>query len=387
MLTIIIFLLILSVLVLVHELGHYFAARAFGVKADEFGYGFPPRLFGLVRVDGKWKFVSSRDNHAYKNTVWSLNWLPLGGFVRLKGEEGDGKDGTDSFVSKKPYKRLIIIAAGVAMNWLLTACIFSGGFMFGVPAQLESLPADARVRNEQVQMTDVMASSPAEKAGILPGDYLISVQGQPVTKMADAKDRLAEASKNLKPYSVTVEQDGARKDLFVTPVFLSEIQRPGIGISMADVGIVQFPFFQAIGQGFRVAWGYTETIAVSLYGLVRDLFVQHRLTSEVSGPVGIAVVTYRIVHQGVWNILQFTALLSLNLAVINFFPIPALDGGRAVLIVMEWLRRKKIHPKFEANLHRIGFALLMILIVLVTVHDVRQYGGVIVGGIRHIVGM
>ena len=386
MITILVFLLVLSVLVLIHEFGHYCAARIFGVKAEEFGYGFPPRAIGMVKTEHGWKRVKGNDRREYKNTIWSFNWLPLGGFVRLKGEAGEDGDAHDSFAAKKPWKRLIIIAAGVAMNWLLTAVIFSIGFMVGVPAQIEDLPAGAFVKDKQVQIAEVMKNYPADKAGILPGDALIAIDGVPVPSTVVAKDALAAAASDLRPIPIEVDRKGTRIKTIVTPIFLEEIQRPGVGISLADIGVVQFPWYRAIVQGFRITWAYTVMIVVGLYGLIRDLFVQHRLTSQVSGPVGIAVMTHRITQQGLWNVIQFTAILSLNLCVINFFPIPALDGGRAVLIIAEWLRRKKINPTIEANMHRVGFALLMVLIVLVTISDVRQYGGMIVRGLKQIVG-
>ena len=172
--SVLIFLLILSVLVLVHELGHYVAARIFGVKAEEFGYGFPPRAVGFVRVGKKWKRVSGSDQTAYENTVWSVNWLPLGGFVRLKGETGDGTDQKDSFQSKPGWQKFIILAAGVFMNWLLASMIFAFGFASGVPAELAGLPQNAVVTDKRIEITDVVAGSAALEAGLQAGDYVIS---------------------------------------------------------------------------------------------------------------------------------------------------------------------------------------------------------------------
>ncbi|MFA6429050.1 MAG: M50 family metallopeptidase [Patescibacteria group bacterium] len=387
MTTILIFLLVLTVLVLIHEFGHYFAARLFGVKAEEFGWGFPPRAIGFVRVNGKWKRVSADDKTEYANTVWSLNWFPLGGFVRLKGEEGVNADDKDSFASKKSWQRLIIIAAGVIMNWLLAAAIISFSFAVGVPAQVDESLAGANVRDPKIQIADVLAESPAATAGIQPGDFLVAVNGVNVAKSEAARQSLGELSKEGTTLPITVERADKLLTLETHPALLKELGRPGLGVSLVDTAIVRFPIHLAIYRGFVTTGLYTKLILTGLYDLVHDLLVQREVTAPVSGPIGIAVMTGRIAKQGFWNMMQFTALLSLNLAVINFFPIPALDGGRAVFIALEWIRRRRVKASFEATLHKIGFLVLMALVVLVTIRDVRQYGGVIWTGIKHMVGL
>jgi regulator of sigma E protease len=159
--------------------------RFFGVKAEEFGYGFPPRAIGIVKTAQGWKQVSGRDRAFYKNTIWSLNWLPLGGFVRLKGESGDGEGEPDSFLTKPGWQKFIILAAGVAMNWLLAAVIFSFGFSVGVPAELDGLPNSAIVSNQHIEIVEVVGKSAAETSGLLTGDKILTINGQ-VPKDADA---------------------------------------------------------------------------------------------------------------------------------------------------------------------------------------------------------
>lgn len=387
MINVLIFLLVLSVLVLVHEAGHYFAARFFGVKAEEFGYGFPPRAIGIVKTAQGWKQVSGRDRAFYKNTIWSLNWLPLGGFVRLKGESGDGEGEPDSFLTKPGWQKFIILAAGVAMNWLLAAVIFSFGFSVGVPAELDGLPNSAIVSNQHIEIVEVVGKSAAETSGLLTGDKILTINGQ-VPKDADAS-RAIMADQTEKGFDLTLEidRDGSVKTILANPAFLEALGKPGLGVALANIGTVRFPVHLAFVQGVTVTSQYTWLIINGFWSLLTDLFGQRKLAAEVSGPVGIAVLAGHVADQGFWALMQFSALLSLNLAVINFLPIPALDGGRAVFVVVESIRRRRNNPMLEAAVHQVGFVALLILILLVTAQDLNRYGGTILNGLKSIIGL
>ncbi|MDO8617904.1 MAG: M50 family metallopeptidase [Candidatus Uhrbacteria bacterium] len=386
MLTLLIFLAVLSVLVLIHEFGHFIAARICGVKAEEFGYGFPPRAIGFVKHNGKWQRVPRHDRSTYKNTIWSLNWLPLGGFVRLKGEEGGNVADKDSFVSQTLLRRFFILVAGVAMNWLLAAAIFIAGFSIGIPAQTDALPAGAIVRDQKVQIMEVVADSAAGTAGIKPGDFLLSINGIIIKTAAQAQSSLSEQSHVSEPMQIILERDQHQFRLTTKAAYLEALERPGLGVKLADTGIVRFPFWRAVGQGVTTAAMYTKLIFVGFGQLIGDLFTERKLIGGVAGPVGIAVLTGEMC-QSWWSCMRFSAFLSLNLAIINFLPIPALDGGRALFIFIESLRRRRINPLFEAAVHRVGFVALLTLIFFVTVHDLQQFGGVIWRGIRGAVGL
>ncbi len=385
MISLLIFLAVLSVLVLIHELGHFFAARLMGVKADEFGYGFPPRLIAFVREAGKWKRVRSKEGGTYSSTIWSLNWLPLGGFVRLKGEEQKDHD-ADSFLSKGFFARFFILIAGVFMNWILAAIIFSTAFCIGVPMELQGLPANAVIQDARVQIVDVVKDLGAAQAGIKIGDVLLGVNGERFTRVEQAQTLLGQASLQ-KTATLLVRRDTQEMSFDVTPALLPSLGRPGVGLALADIGVVHFSFFRAIYHGVSMTWTYTKLIILGLVGFIRDLAVTHKVTADLSGPVGIAVLTGTIAQQGWWSLMQFMAVLSLNLAVINFLPIPALDGGRIFFLLIESIRRKRASFRVEGLIHQIGFFLLLALILVVTVHDLRQYGGVIWHGFKTMIGL
>lgn len=386
MLAVFVFLLTLSVLVLIHELGHYFAARITGVKAEEFGFGFPPRAIGYTRVNGAWKKVSGRDRESYPNTVWSLNYLPLGGFVRLKGESGDHEGEADSFLSKNGWQKLFILAAGVTMNWLLAAAIFTGGFMIGVPADLDHAPNGAIVSDERVEVSFVLNESGAKEAGLKPGDRVLAINGSEVMSVESAKDLLhtEEAGESV---ALTVNRNGNTLELSAASKYVEELEGPGFGVVLARVGNVRFSPPTAVFQGVSVTANYTYRIIEGFGALVRDLIIRKPVDAEISGPVGIAVITGEVAEDGIWALMQFAALLSLNLAVINFLPIPALDGGRALFVAIEALRRRRNNPRFEAAIHQIGFAALLVLIFVVTIHDIQRYGTSIWNGLLSVVGL
>lgn len=387
MIQVFIFLLVLSVLVLVHEAGHYIAARIFGVKAEEFGYGFPPRAIGFVRTERGWKKVAGRDRTPYKNTVWSLNWLPLGGFVRLKGESGEGMGDDDSFLTKSGWQKFIILAAGVFMNWILAALIFTSGFAIGVPAEIDGLPASAIVNEQRVEIVEVVAKSAAESAGLKQGDQIITINGQVPSNADASRIILGDQTEKGLPLTLEIKRDGALQTIQATPAFLEALGKPGLGVALANIGTVRFPVHLAVVQGVTVTAQYTWLIMNGFVSLVADLFGDRKLAGEVSGPIGIAVLTGHVASQGFWSLMQFAALLSLNLAVINFLPIPALDGGRALFVVVESLRRRRNNPRFEAAIHQAGFVALLILILLVTAQDLNRYGGTIWNGLKGIIGL
>lgn len=360
-LTLIVFILILGLLVFVHELGHFVAARKNGVKVEEFGFGFPPRIFGIKKGE----------------TIYSLNWIPLGGFVKIKGEGGEDREDEDSFSNKKIWRRAVILAAGVLMNFVLAAVLLSIGFMIGLPQVINGENGNARIRDVKVQVVQVLEGTPAAEAGLLPGDAVLEIDGQKIEDVEAMQEYLG--GKIDAPVKFVLERDGQKIDKEISPVFLVETGRGGIGVGLLKSGIVSYRWYLAIWKGAESAVLFTGEVAVAFYELIKNLVVTQKVSVDLSGPVGIAVLTGQVARMGIIYLLQFTALLSINLAVINFLPFPALDGGRILFLIIEKIRRKPVSQKIENLVHNIGFALLMLLVVLVTYRDVVKFSDKFVG--------
>jgi len=351
MLTFIIFIVVLSLLVLVHEFGHFWTAKKMGMSVGEFGFGFPPRAWSIT----------------YKGTVYSINWLPLGGFVKIKGENGEFRNDPDSFVSKKPWQRFIVLAAGVIMNFLLAVVLLSFGFMVGLPQSVEGLKG-AQISDQKLQVIEVLKGSPAEAADLKIGDDLKTINGRQLSTAAD----LTEQAKTLldQKASLVVLRDGQNLTKTVDVKVLTATGKPGIGVGLMATGIVRYSPLRAIWEGFRSTINLTGQMISGFYQLIKGVILGKGPGMEVSGPIGIAVMTGEVARLGFAYLIQFTALLSINLAVINFLPFPALDGGRAIFVILEKIRRKPVSQKIEGIFHTVGFALLMLLVVIVTFKDI-----------------
>ena len=384
MLTLLLFIVVLSVLVLIHELGHFLAARFFGVKVEEFGVGFPPRAIGWFKDKGRWKRVKKQDLETAPATIWSVNWMPLGGFVRMKGEETSTHD-TDSFSAKPKLARGIILAAGVIMNWLLACVIITLGLLIGVRGEIDGAPAYATVSARAVEIVSLIPDGAAAKAGVQLGDQILALDALPFTTADQAQTIIKQESETHATVSLTLKRAGVIKTVALEPQQIASIGHKGIGIAMSNTGVVRYPWYRAIPQGVALTARYTWLIITGFIDLLRNLVVGHSLGADVSGPVGIAVMTGKIAQEGIWPLLQFAALLSLNLAVVNFLPIPALDGGRFLFLLIETVRRRKGSARFEQIVHQVGFFFLIGLVILVTLRDLHQFGGAILTGLRHMI--
>jgi regulator of sigma E protease len=371
MFTIIIFLLVLSVLVFVHELGHFLVARKNGVKAEEFGFGFPPRILGVYKnKENKWKHVrGSKQVKDASSTIYSFNFIPLGGFVKIKGEGGQNKDDEDSFAHKPIWRRALILVAGVVMNILLAGVLISLGYMIGFPDSTTNLPKSAQVSNQQVQIIQVIPDSAAESIDIKPGDVVLSVDGEPIDSELDLQE-IIKAKANEEVDLVLKRQDETM-NLSVSPD-LKDNGDGSLGVAIVSSGIVKYPFFQSIWQGFKVSFLLLGAIFLAFFNLIKSLFVGAPIAAEIAGPVGIADMTGSYARMGFSYLLQFTALLSLNLAVINILPFPALDGGRILFLVIEKIKGSPVKQEVENVVHNLGFILLMLLVLIVTFKDVSR---------------
>ena len=333
---------VLIVLVLVHECGHYFSARAFGVKIEEFGLFFPPRLWSFTR----------------KGTRYSINAIPIGGFVKLAGEEDPDVPG--SLASKKPWVRIIVLAAGSIMNAILPIILFSLAFM--IPHNV--------VKGEVV-VQEVAPGSPAEEMGIQAGDTILVVNGKTVEGLVDV---ITEIHLKLgQEIEMVVEHsDATRETIMVVPRWQPPEGEGAVGILSAvpDATTVKesFPFWEAIPKGFTEC---IDTYVLYKNGIIS--LIIGATPATVAGPVGIAELTGEAARAGFSYLLQFAAFFSINLAIINIFPLPALDGGRIVFVVLEWIRGgKRISAKVEGLIHTAGFFLLIAAMLAITYQDIAR---------------
>lgn len=372
MLTLITFLIVLSVLVIAHEFGHFWTARKFGVKAEEFGLGFPPRVFGIYKdEEGKWKKVIGGKKIQAPGTIYSLNWFPLGGFVKIKGEDGEGENEPDSFINRKIWKRATIISAGVTMNIVLAAVLIIIGLSFGLPQSIEGdMDPRAKISERKIQVVEVVPDSPAFKAGLEVRDSIVSINGTEFKNSDELSVFVDKHTGEELIYKIKRNSDEFEKK--ITPSFMEETKTGGIGIGIVETGIVKYPFLLSIWEGIKATFIMTWLIIVAFYELFKGLIMGHGVSTDVAGPVGIATITGQFARMGFIYVLQFTALLSINLAIINFLPFPALDGGRVLFLFIEKIKGTPVKREIEAVIHNIGFALLMVLVIIVTFRDILK---------------
>ena len=376
LLTIIVFLLVLSVLVLAHEWGHFATARKFGVKAEEFGLGFPPRALGFYKNNqGKWKHIfGSKEVTDCPGTVYSLNWLPLGGFVKIKGENGEGHDEPDSFASRPVWQRAVMLSAGVIMNVILAMVLIISGFMVGLPLSLDGdIDARAHISDRKIQVVQVIKNSPAEEADLKIGDTILSIDNNEFLNFEELQQYVNPKIGLELSYKIKRGQESF--DKLITPALMQETGKGGVGVAISETGIVRYPWSLAIWEGFITTFLLIWAIITAFYELIKGLIFGHGVSADLAGPVGIATLTGQVARMGFVYLMQFTALLSINLAVINFFPFPALDGGRFLFLIIEKIKGAPVKREVENIIHNTGFVLLMILILVVTFRDVAKFGG------------
>jgi regulator of sigma E protease len=406
--------IVLSVLVFVHELGHFLAAKRVGVKVEEFGFGYPPRIWGK-KIGG---------------TIYSINWLPFGGFVRLFGEELDQKiQNKEAFFNKSKRARTLVIVAGVFFNFLLAVVIFA------VVYSISGIP----VQTHKVTILDTVSGSPAQQAGLKSGDVIWEFNQQPIKK---SEDLISLTDQNLGKI-ITLKVEGVertvKKTSFEYEVLPGEnlwgiaqkvyqngylwskiaqdnhLENPGLifvgqkininpenqeeklggvfqlvltprvqspqgegplGVIISDMEMKKYPWWQmpflGIWQGIKEAFSWTVLIVQSLGKMFFDLFAKGVIPQDVAGPVGIIQITGLVAKSGFLNILQFAGFLSINLMVINILPLPALDGGRLVFILYEAVARRKPKEAVERWTNALGMSLLILLLLVATFNDFKR---------------
>jgi len=369
--TLLLFLVILSILVLVHEGGHFLAAKKAGIKVEEFGFGYPPRIWA--------KKIGE--------TEYSINAVPFGGFVRLYGDPAEGevkksRDFKRSFLGKSKKARTVVILAGVVANFLLGVVVFSVVYsLTGVPQ-----------KTENIKIVGISPGSPAEKFGLKEGDIVLAVDGKKLTDLSEFTKLISE--KRGKEIKLLIKretnnpcqekvlggggfscQDGNLLFWLAPREAPPEGEGP-LGVAVSNIEMVKYPFwqmpFRGAVEGVKEAFAWGWMIVLSLKKMVGDLVFQGVVPKDVAGPVGIFQATEMVAKTGILNIFQFLGILSVNLAVLNVLPLPALDGGRLIFVGWEVVFRRRPKPQLERWINTAGMALLIILLILVTINDVKR---------------
>lgn len=332
--TVLISIIIFGVLILVHEFGHFATAKYNGVQVDEFSIGMGPKILGAKKGD----------------TDYTLRALPLGGYVRMAGMDDPEEEHPRGFNKKTVSQRMAIIFAGPLMNFLTAILLFIFVFM------VIGMPSNANVIGE------VLADRPAAQAGLEPGDRIIKINDTNVESWEDIVNSI-----HLHPgeeIDLTISRNEATHQVTVMPELDEESGRGLIGILQSSE---RKGFFESIVLGMQQTYDFTKMLIVALTQMITGA-----IAPDVAGPVGVVQMVGEVAQYGAASLLTFAAILSINLGVINLFPIPALDGSRLVFLGFEGLRGRPVDPKKENVIHLIGFALLMILMVVITYQDILR---------------
>ncbi len=355
--TFIIFFVILLALVLSHEAGHFFSALFFGIKVEEFGFGIPPRMFGIK---------------SKKGILYSFNWLPLGGFVKIMGEEGGESEDRSHFASKPAWVQAVVLASGIIMNLVLAYVIFVVIAGFGIFEALEDKEAGL-YPDAKVMIVEIAPNSPADLAKLEAGDTvsnLVSGSDSVTLKTVGDTQKFIDAHKGTEILMVI-----KRGNSEFTTTLVSRANPPAgegpLGIALSLVHIRKIPFYMAPIEGGQIMWNATRATLDGFWMLLSGLIKGSGIASQVSGPVGIYNLSGQATSMGFSALLVFIALLSINLAIINILPIPGLDGGRLLFVIIEAIRGKKISSAVSSTVHGLGLALLIALMLLITFKDIK----------------
>ena len=368
--SVLIFIGILLLLILVHEFGHFIIAKKAGIRVDEFGIGFPPKAKTLAKKG---------------DTEYTLNWLPFGGFVRIFGETPNeeslhGPDSARSFVHKPKYIQAAVLLGGVFFNmilaWFLLSLMFFIGTDIAITEQERTIATDIRL-----VVSSVLPDSPAADVGLVPGDTILGMESEGDTLGVFTPEAAVTfiAKHDTDSISLTIDRGEDNLSYTVTPeqdVIEEEPERRVLGISMGSVGFLQYTNpLTALKEGGKFTIDMTRLVWSGLVGLFGSIFVFDADFSDVAGPIGIVSVVGEAAQIGLTSLIFLTAVISINLAIINALPIPALDGGRLLFLIIETIKGSPIKPEIANTIHAVFFGLLILLILVVSYFDVARLLG------------
>lgn len=354
-LTVIVFAVLLLALVLVHEWGHLMAAKKAGCNVGEFGFGFPPRLISKV----------------WHGTRYSLNLLPLGGFVKIEGEDMQNPDpGPGNFASKSAGWRIFILSAGVLMNVVLAYALLTVQAAVGMPQVVTEENGQA-LTDVKAYILDVAERSPASEAGLKSLDRIVRVETLQDPSIEQVQQQIDSAKG--KELTLEVERQGIHETFTVKPRENPPAGEGPVGIALGAAGLQRSPIWQAPWAGLKRTGEMLVGIVTQFTAIIQRLVSGDGVGETLTGPVGIAVYTNEVTRMGLPYILEFGALISLNLAIINILPLPALDGGRILFVLLEKIAGRRFPGKVEQITHTIGFAVLILLMIAITFKDVQRF--------------
>lgn len=328
--TIISFVVVFGILVLFHEFGHFAMAKANGIKVNEFAIGIGPKVFKIQK----------------KETLYSIRALPLGGFVKMEGENKASED-VRSFYNKSPYRRLSVIAAGPLMNFVLAFLLLSIVFFnIGFP---------------NTTIDEVIINEPAEINGMQSGDEIIAINGENINDWDDIVRIISETTGNL---DISVIRNSDTLDFHIQPKIEQDTGRRVVGI----IPQIEKSFFKSLREGYN----QLVFLIKNIFTVLKDLIGGNKIEGEIVGPIGIMGIVGEAANDGILSLLFIAAYLSINLGIINLLPFPALDGGHLVFILIEIIRGKPISIEKEGMVNFIGFAILMALMLLVILKDISK---------------
>jgi regulator of sigma E protease len=363
---ILLFILILLVLVIVHEFGHFIVAKATNMRVDEFAFGFPPRIFG--------KKIGE--------TTYAVNSIPLGGYVSIFGENGSEEDKKEhgalhhprAFGNRPWWAQLLVLIAGVTMNMVLAFFIFVFISYGNVQMSADDPIFGHRVKDTVLMTTEVSKESPAFKAGIVPGSIILKVTNVGTEANLSTATSLITfiAAHQNTPFTITYRSpDGLKKVTTVAAVYGIVPDKKALGIGLDQIGTVSTTFQEALSLGYERTVTITEMTIDGLATVFTSAFNGNSVLQSLSGPVGIARIVGETSEYGYVAVLTLVAVLSINLAIFNILPLPALDGGRIVVVLIETVLRKKVPFKYYSWVNVLGFGLLMLLLIVVTINDIK----------------
>ena len=372
---ILIFIIVIVALIVVHEFGHFVAAKWAGMRVDEFGLGYPPRAMLIAKVG---------------ETEYTLNWLPFGGFVKIYGEDGlsETKSGHgtsrhegNAFTDKNRFAQTVVLVAGVAMNLIFAYVLITGALISGTPRALEDSEI-AIAKNVELAVANVLPDSPAAEARLLPGDIILSAEDGhtmlPETSPSAFTEFVSEGGPN-KTITLSIRHgSGEEETIFVRPeagVISTDPSRYALGVEVATIGVVPVSFGAAIVEGANLTWDATILTAKGLWHFFYGVFTLSADLSQVAGPVGIAGVVGTASGQGLGYLFSIMAIISINLALINLIPIPALDGGRLLFVIIESIIRRPIKASVAHAMNAVGFVFLILLMFVITFNDISRIVG------------